>query len=238
MNRRRAPRRKRNLRKQRRLRLSKAMPRIPNEVASCSVTHDLGYDSMGTIYKFSEFSLPGWLRAVEIAQFYQYFRITKVTMRFIPVADTYIAGNPGELPNLYYIIDKTDATPFNADVTTLKNMGAKPIRFDDKTIVVSFKPAVLWKGYDENGTNTNFAMSKISPWLSTNDNNTSDSQPWSPCSVDHHGIVYGVFGGVAGANYRVETTAHFEFKKPLYTQPAIPGGEGELPKPVVSKTLV
>lgn len=194
--------------------------RMNSEHAACKVTHDLGYDSMGVVYKFSEFSLVGWLRAAEIAQFYQFYRINRIDMKFIPVADTYIAGNPGELPNLYYIIDKSDAFPYNGDITTLQNMGAKPIRFDDKTITKSFKPAVTWKALDENGTATNFGMTKVSPWLSTNNNNTSDTQPWSPSSVDHHGIVYSVQGGVAGANYRVEVTAHFEFKKPLYPLPA------------------
>lgn len=218
-------------------RRSKRQLIIPHETASCSVTHDLGYDAMGTIYKFSEFSLVGWARAASIAGNYQYYRITRVDIRWIPVADTYVAGNPGELPNLYYIVDKTDAVPPTADFTTLQAMGARPIRFDDKTIKTSFKPSVTWKGLDENGTNNNFGMSKVSPWLSTNDNNTSDTLPYATSSVDHHGIVYGVQGGVAGANYRVEATAHFEFKKPFYQFPQNPG-EDPLERPkMVLKSL-
>lgn len=193
------------------------MMRRSSEWASCVVTHNLGYLSNAVPYKYSEFSLVAYQRAVDIAQSYQYYRISRVDVKFIPTADTYIAGTTaGEIPNLYYAIDKTDALPFNFTVDSLLNMGAKPIRFDDKTINVSFKPAVVWTAFDENGANSNYGMSKVSPWLSTNDANTSDASPWAPSSVDHHGIAFYVSGGVAGQNYLVEVKAHFQFKKPLY----------------------
>lgn len=211
---RRAPRRKNPRRRQ----------AMKHDIASCTVTKDLGYDSMGVVYKLSEWSMAGYDRAVSVAQNYQFYRITKATFRFIPVSDTYIAGNPGELPNLYYVIDKTDSIPnTGTTVATLQSAGAKPIRFDDKTITISFKPAVVWKALDENGAASNFGMSKVSPWLATNDANTSDLTSWVPSSVDHHGLVYCVTGGVAGANYRVEMTLNFEFKKPLYYTAPAPG---------------
>lgn len=192
------------------------------EFASCKETRDLGYVSNGVPYKFSEFAIGGWDRAGLIAQAYQYYRITKVEIKFMPTADTYISGSPGEIPNLYYMIDKTDSIQGSGfNVETLISMGAKPVRFDDKTLTVPFKPAVVWKALDENGGGSNFGMSKISPWLATNDNNTSDTQPFMLSSVDHHGIAWFVTGGVAGQNYRVEVTAHFQFKKPLwYTIPS------------------
>lgn len=212
---RRAPRRK-NLRRKR--------APMRSDIASCTVTKDLGYDSMGVIYKLSEWSMAGYDRACSVAQNYQYYRITKAEFRFIPVSDTYIAGNPGELPNLYYVIDKSDSIPnVGTTVATLQSAGARPIRFDDKTITVSFKPAVVWKALDENGGAANFGMVKTSPWLATNNNNTSDVSGWTPSSVDHHGLVYTVQGGVSGANYRVEQTLHFEFKKPLYYANPAPG---------------
>lgn len=189
------------------------------DYATCKVTRDLGYDSNGTIYKLQEWALSGFSRAINIAASYQYYRIRLVEMKFIPTADTYIAGTTaGEIPNLYYVIDKTDSIPgVNSSLATLINAGAKPIRFDDKTITVRFKPAVVWRALDENGVAPgNYNMFKVSPWLSTNDNNTSDTENWAPSSVDHHGIVYMVTGGTAGQNYRVEMTVHFDFKKPLF----------------------
>lgn len=224
----RAPPRRKQMQRRRAL-----VRRQSHEYATCKATRDLGYDSNGTVYKFSEFSIGGWVRPANLAQNYQFYRISLVEMKFIPVADTYIAGNPGELPNLYYIIDKADTSPQAIGVADLQNMGAKPIRFDDKTITVKFKPAVVWKALDENGTGNNFGMIKVSPWLSTNDNNTSDTANFVLSSVDHHGIVYTVQGGVAGANYRVECTATFEFKKPL----SIPLSESQAPPPVVNKRL-
>lgn len=200
------------------------------DYASCRVTRDLGYDSNGTVYKLQEWALSGFPRAVNVAANYQYYRINLVELKFIPTADTYMAGNPGELPNLYYVIDKSDSIPsVGIDLNALINAGAKPIRFDDKTITVRFKPAVTWKALDENGAQTNFGMTKVSPWLATNDANTQDAATWSPSSVDHHGIVYLVTGGVSGQNYRVEMTTHFEFKKPLYYTPQVPGQESSTP---------
>lgn len=206
------------------------------DYATCRVTRDLGYDSNNTVYKLTEWALAGFPRAVNVAQSYQYYRIRLVEMKFIPTADTYIAGTtPGEIPNLYYVVDKTDSIPsVGVDINALVNAGAKPIRFDDKTITVRFKPAVTWKALDENGAGSNFGLTKVSPWLATNDANTSDASPWAPSSVDHHGLVYLVTGGIAGQNYRTEMTVHFDFKKPLYFNPPAPGIE--IP-PVISKKL-
>lgn len=212
------------------------------EWASCKVNHNLGYLTNAVPYKYSEFSLQGYERAARVASCYQFYRISRVDVKFIPTADTYIAGTTaGEIPNLYYMIDKSDALPPNFNVESLLQMGAKPIRFDDKTINVSFKPAVTWKALDENGSQANFGMTRVSPWLSTNNNNTSDTTNWIASSVDHHGIAFYVSGGVAGQNYVVEITAHFQFKKPLYELPeGIPVAVqlGNLTEPLPKTVLV
>lgn len=204
--------------------------------ASCVDTRDLGYDSNGDIVKVSQFSLASFSRALNIGASYQYYRIKLVEMKFIPTADTYIAGTtPGEIPNLYYVVDKTDSIPaVGASVNTLQQAGARPVRFDDKTITVRFKPSVVYNGYDEVGGNTNYGLSRTSPWLATNDNNTSNTNSWTPSSVDHHGIIYTVTGGVAGQNYRVEMVTHFEFKKPLFY---VPPPEGQSLPPVYEKII-
>lgn len=235
---RRAPRRRRAVgRRPRRMFRRKAAGNTP-EYASCKVVRDLGYDSNGVVYKLSEFGLTGFPRAINVAQSYQYFRMKLVELKFIPTSDTYISGNPGEIPNLYYMIDKTDSIPTTGTtLTTLQQAGAKPIRFDDKTITVRFKPAVVWKSLDENGSNINFGLSRVSPWLATNDNNTNDTASWTPSSVDHHGIVYTVTGGVGGQNYHVEMVTHFEFKKPLYYS-APTGNEAPVLEKILNATSV
>lgn len=206
------------------------------DYAKCVVSKDLGYDSNGTIYKYTEWSLSGFERAINVAKSYQFYRISMIQMKFIPTSDTYIAGTTaGSLPNFYYVIDKSDSIPnVGTTLNTLLNAGAKPIRFDDKIVTVRWKPAVTWKVLDENGANSNYAMTRVSPWLATNDANTSDLSTWAPSSVDHHGIVYMVDGGTAGQNYRVEVNLTFEFKKPLRFDD-IPEGV-EVP-PVVSKKV-
>lgn len=228
--------------------LRRKMNRITKgEFASCKVTHNLGYCTNTIPYKYSEFSLMGYPRAAAIAESYQFYRMTLVEVKFIPTADTYIAGTTaGEIPHLYYQIDKADTLPYNFSVNSLLQMGSKPIRFDDKVITTRFKPSVCWKALDENGAGSNFAMTRTSPWLSTNDANTSDFSPWAPSSVDHHGIAWSVEGGVAGQNYIVEITVHFQFKKPLYEQAPAEGQpvavnlgklEQPLPKTVVQPVV-
>ena len=188
-----------------------------NDIARVVATHDLDYDSNGVVYKFSEFSLAGWLRAVAVAQNYQYYRIRMIEMKFIPTADTFQAGaTAGEIPNLYYVIDKSDACPANSDLTTLQAMGAKPIRFDDKTITVKYKPAVLLDSWDAQSLQAVPRQYRVSPWLTTNDFNTVGAG-FNPSSVDHNGLRW-VITGDATFTYQCERVVHIKFRKPMWIE--------------------
>jgi len=119
------------------------------------------------------------------------------------------------VPNLFYMIDKPQAIPTTATLETLKQMGAKPKRFDDKNVVISWTPGVL---LNANAGALASALSKplISPWLNTN---ATPDAAWTPNSVDHSGLFnYLEAGGITGDGryeYGVDIEVQFQFRKPL-----------------------
>lgn len=182
-------------------------------------------DDFNAIYQISNLSLSIFDRAVQVARAFQYFRIKKVTARFKPWADTYQQstnpGSPvGSLPYLYHLMDKGD-TLFPNSFNGMRDAGAKPVRFDDRTIVLSWKPNVLmFTKTDASGTGItpSYNMSKTSPWLSTNDYAGTDPITWTPSTLQHTGIIYGVESAISfdvPYNYDVEYEVTIEFKKPL-----------------------
>lgn len=192
-----------------------------SEFASMKQTISLVNDQMNVVYRLDNITLSDFDRAVQVARAYQYYKISKVELLFKPFADTFTNSTSQSVPYLHYLIikgDNMDAGTFNQ----LRDAGAKPIRFDDKTIVRSWKPAVLQAnvGEDQNIPGpppyTNFAIARTSPWLATNYNPGEQSLAWQPSKVPHKGILYGVQQdySVLTQYYDVTITAHFQFKKP------------------------
>lgn len=192
-----------------------------SEFASAKQTIQLPDDTSNTIYRMDSVALSVFDRMCLIAKAYQYFRITKVEMKFKPFADTYAPNNGiATVPYFYWLIDKgtnIEANSFGA----LRDAGAKPIRFDDKTVSVSWKPAIHLMTGDVSGSSIfpTYCLQKVSPWLSTNQNAGQGVSTWSPNETEHYGLLYGVEvdSGSQASNqiYGTEITVHFQFKKPL-----------------------
>lgn len=200
------------------------------------VTANLGQTMISANVPFSmqNFALSNSNRACQVAAAYQYYRIRKVTIKVKPIYDTYQLGanSTVTLPYLYYMIDRHNSFPPNTTVQTLKNAGCKPIRLDDKTRTISFRPSVI------NGSITSFGGSnppvfgpgtyKISPWLSTNGNNNgatpgSTGAYWKPDSTDHQGLLLFVEQNTVPTPNQVcqlEYMIEYEFKKRLWEPPA------------------
>lgn len=195
-----------------------------------------GATSPSQTYNITNFALTNSKRAVQIAQGYQEYRLAKVEMFVKPNADTFIADNiaPGTglgVPYFYYMIDKTGAMMNSATNTVLlRNAGAKPIRLDDKTLKISFKPAVSIGATDAGpGGLTPIselaALHKVSPWLTTNANAATPGSPWAPNSVDHLGVIFGAEqprGPLSVAVAQVSFRLTYEFRKPLWYNTALP----------------
>lgn len=197
------------------------------DYAGMSVTRTLqaggpgGNFTANTMYHLNNIILADYERAVQVAVAYQHFRIKKVTLIVKPSFDTYqqAAGNPGK-QRLYFMIDKADSIPANAQLETLKSAGAKPLNFDEKPIKISWRPSVLTTNRTIVGVPID-TQYKISPWLATN---TESDTPFTPNVVPHKGVwfyVDQVFGGALATQYQVEMTVEFQFKKPIWV--ASPG---------------
>lgn len=189
------------------------------EWASLSETTDIGSLVVGTTYNLNDVQLAQFTRAAAVAQGYQFFRIKKLTFKVQPLIDTFIATAPGatQVPYLLWAINKAGyAYPGLIDEWFYDN-GAKPIRFDDKTITIKYAPAVVLDAAEAAtpGIGNQANYTKTSPWLNTNTN--AFVAAWAPSQVSHTGHVMKVTspGSTQAMAYRMTMTAEFQFKKPL-----------------------
>lgn len=192
------------------------------EFASAKQTLQLASDPANVIWRLDNINLSSFDRLVNIARNYQYFRFTKVEVKIKPFTDTFPTGVSSSVPYLYWLINKGDSLDF-ATFNQLRDAGAKPIRFDEKTITVRWKPAIS-VGVAANQpvagppTGTAFSRAVVSPWLSTDVAPLDVSTVWAPSTVPHKGIFYAVEQDITGGNtlyYNVEITVYAQFKKPL-----------------------
>lgn len=201
------------------------------DMASLSVTRTINQEgpvgnfNTNQMYELRNVSLVSYDRAVQVAKAYQHYRIKKVTLTLKPVYDTYAQGIGANIsrPNLYYMIDKSGSLPDNITLEQLKQMGAKPVSFDEKPIKISWRPSVLTGDTTAPGV-LGSAQYKISPWLSTSANPLVN--PWNPSTVDHLGVLWFVeqlFAPAEGITYNAEVEVQFQFKKPL-----MPASDGAL----------
>jgi len=198
------------------------------EYASAKQTIALGNDPVNGVFRLDDVNLSSFDRCVQIARAYQYFRIKKIEYKFKPLADTFYGPNPTpstpwqSVPQLYWLIMKSDT--LNANVNGfdgLRDAGAKSVRFDDKQIVVRWRPTVAQGvSLSEANNTTSYASYRTSPWLSTNKNVMLPGgiTTWAPSEVPHLGLLYGVQQDYQTTDilpYGVEITVHMDFKKPL-----------------------
>lgn len=206
--------------------------------ASANETVVLGDDPIQTVYSLSDVNLSQFDRLSKIAQGYQYFRINRIEMRFKPQMDTFTDSTQNTIPYLHYLIDKGEVLAFSAagGFIQMREAGAKPIRFDEKTVTVSWRPAVSMLVQDGTQPITlGAAFNRLSPWLATNDLAGANSTIWQPSTVAHRGIIYGVEALTSVArSYGVELTVYVEFKKPLSTYAP---REGEDNHPIAKKVI-
>lgn len=167
-----------------------------------------------TMYQYNRFQLSDFPRAVNVAQAYQHFRITGITLTFKPAYDTFSSAlGAAQKMNLYYMIDKADAIPTTVTLEGLKQMGVKPISFDEKPLRITWRPSVLTE--DQNTALAGIGGAyKVSPWLTTNANPGAPGL-WLPSNVAHKGIYWYIEQPGANTTIYVEVELQFQYKKPL-----------------------
>lgn len=179
-------------------------------------------------FAFRNFSLTNSTRATAVAKAYQYYRITQVIMYIRPCFDTYQSGaNVASLPHLYHLVDKDGNFPAVGTLETMKALGAKPRRLDDKVIKLVCKPRVISQTVVSTDVSGNVqsapGISRVSPWLPTNATpfNISPNSQWTANSVDHSGFIVAIDAdqlgslGTSPIAY-ISTEVHYEFKDPLW----------------------
>jgi len=187
------------------------------EWASLSETTDVGSLMVGTTYNINDTQLAQFARASAVAQGYQFFRIKKLTFKVQPLLDTFSSAGSTQVPYLLWVINRAGyAYPGLTDEWFYDN-GAKPIRFDDKTVTIAYAPSVVLDAAEAGapGVGNQANLTMRSPWLNTNTN--AFVANWAPSQVSHTGFVLKVSspGSSQAMNYRMTMTAEFEFKKPL-----------------------
>lgn len=193
-----------------------------SEFASAKQTIDLPLDQVNTIYHLNDINLSQFDRLTTLGRCYQYFRFTKIEMKFKPLSDTFQQLNIASVPNFYYVINKSDTLDCGT-FNQLRDAGAKARRFDDNIVRVNWKPvvsnAVIGQQPVGGGPPVTWAWAsyRTSPWLSTDDTPGDGSIAWNPSTVPHKGILYGVEQDVTNGPLAigVEITVHVQYKKPL-----------------------
>lgn len=206
---------------------AKVVEDLPGEIAL----------NTGSVYSIKNFQLNSCARAAAVAQGFQHYRISKVELFVKPNQDTYSAdttaigptsGGGFGIPYMYYKVDRMASFPPTGNLGTLKRMGTKPLRIDDKVIPIRFKPNVIVGATDNPPGGTGLvselsAFARVSPWLTTNANSGSATSGWAASSVDHYGIVFGADAQRQPSSYpcaSVQIRLTFEFKDPLWNAAA------------------
>lgn len=210
-----------------RKRLARPMGRRVVEFASAKQVIQLTDDPVNTILALDNVTLAQFDRLSAIARCYQYYRITKIEMKFKPYWDTFIstggAGSTGSVPYLHWLVDTGEVllpTAGAVGFNQIRDAGAKPIRFDEKTVTIGWRPRVPQVTLADSSAlpALSYAMAtKLSPWLPTNNAANQDPTGWVPSTVPHKGLYYGVEQSVQSVNntYGVEIVVYAQFKKPL-----------------------
>lgn len=175
--------------------------------------------NLNTPYDFIKAGITG-ARASAIAKEFGLYRIALLKYTYRPLFDTYssslpgVGNSPNSLPTLYWKINRYGDTPAAFAGDYMRSLGCKPIRLDDKNVVIRYKPNTLQLQQDAAGTSA--ASIKITPWLSTDENPGDFNFVLS--TAQHYGHSLFIEGGGAGTGLGaaaiVDLQIVYEFKNP------------------------
>lgn len=161
-------------------------------------------------------------RAQATAPQFALYRIARIVLKFTPYADTFqYVGNPAiiggngavSVPYMLWKMNRFADAPGVITGDNLRTMGAKPIRFDDKTLTISYKPNILLSTAT-GGSNS--GQVKVSPWLNTD--SAPDTGVFALSTTEHHGHFHLIEAAVNGNGQtpvgNFQATIYYEFKNP------------------------
>lgn len=173
--------------------------------------------TVNSIYNFSDLQLAQFPRASTVAEGYQQFRITRVKFQVTPLLDTFAAGGATQTPYLFWVINRTGQNYAGLNKAWFIANGAKPLRFDDKTITIQYAPAVVLDAVEAGtpGVGNQANVSKTKTWLSCN-KEAFTGAPFAPSQTSHcgHFMTVQSENSTQEMSYKVLVTVEFQFKKP------------------------
>jgi len=179
-----------------------------------------------------EFSVAGIIGAVGgqptragmVAPAYGLYRIAQVEFKVTPRADTFtpdlapVGDAAVEVPKLYWKINRYGDAPVGFTEQDMLSLGSKPIRLDDKTVTIKYKPNILLAnaGQPAQALDGGSGQVKITPWLSTD--SRPDNGQFALSTTTHYGHLMFIECAAAGdgtpAVCEVQVRVVYEFKNP------------------------
>jgi len=202
------------------------------EWATMSETNDFGSLNVGTYYNISDVQLAQFPRASSVAQGYAQFRIKSLKFTYQPLLDTFPSTGNSQVPYLVWKINREGNSFAGLTYDWFLQNGAKPIRFDDKSVSVTYRPSVIYDTVEAGvpGVGNQSAAPKILQWLTTNKDPYTPGFAPSQTSHAGHLVLVESQGSAIQMTYRMTVTAEFQFRKPLA---AIPSSDAAGFKPEV-----
>jgi len=163
-------------------------------------------------------------RASMVAPAYGLYRIAQVEFKITPTADTYtpdlapVGDAAVEVPKLYWKMNRYGDAPVGFGEADMLSLASKPLRLDDKTLTIKYKPNILLAnvGNAAAGQVGGSGQVKITPWLST-DARADDGQ-FALSTTTHYGHLMFIECAAAGDGTprvaEVQCRVVYEFKNP------------------------
>lgn len=179
-----------------------------------------------------EFSVNGIIPAVNgaptrasmVAPAYGLYRIAQVEFKITPTADTYtpdlapIGDAAVEVPKLYWKMNRYGDAPVGFGEADMLSLSSKPLRLDDKTLTIKYKPNILLAnvGQPAQADAGGSGQVKITPWLSTD--SKVDNGQFALSTTTHYGHLMFIECAAAGDGTprvaEIQCRVVYEFKNP------------------------
>lgn len=169
-------------------------------------------------------------RAAIVAQAFGLYRIADVQFKLTPRFDTYSSGlapggdAPVEVPKVYWKVNRYGDSPLGFTEADMLSLACKPIRLDDKTVTIQYKPNILLAsaGATAFANQGGGGQIKMTPWLSTDDE--PDNNGFALSTTTHYGHMMFVecAAGGDGTPIVCEMSCRvvYEFKNPRVIEDA------------------
>lgn len=173
-------------------------------------------------------------RASIVAPAYGLYRIAQIEYKITPKYDTFNAnlGQGGvpigdqavEVPKLYWKMNRYGDSPVGFTEADMLQLGSKPLRLDDKTLTIKYKPNILLAnaGAAATAQDGGSGQVKVTPWLST-DTEAGDNQ-FTLSTTVHYGHLMFIACEAAGDGVSpicdIKARVIYEFKNPRILESA------------------